>query len=118
MVSFEELSIFSSSVEFLGFGTLKWPDMNLDMVFTSRATNRMPIVGHIVEGLRNELVTTTVGGTIASPEFGVATMRGTRDFFGLIFGGSNDPRDRQMRELERRGQRGSERIRIESQGAR
>ncbi|MBS0189651.1 MAG: hypothetical protein U0573_09475 [Phycisphaerales bacterium] len=117
-VSFEELSIFSSSVEFLGFGTLKWPDMNLDMVFTSRATNRMPIVGHIVEGLRNELVTTTVGGTIASPEFGVATMRGTRDFFGLIFGGSNDPRDRQMRELERRGQRGSERIRIESQGAR
>ncbi len=112
-VSFEELSIFSASVEFLGFGTLAWPDMNLDMVFTHRATNRVPIVGHIVEGLRNELVTTTVGGTVADPEFGVSSMRGTRGFLERIFGGPTSLQDKRMQELEQRGERGGERIRIE-----
>lgn len=111
-VYFEELSIFSSSVEFLGFGTLRWPEMNLDMIFTSRATHRLPIVGHIVEGLRNELVTTTVGGTLANPDFGVSTMRGTRNFLERLFGGPSDDQERRMKELERRGVRGNDRIRI------
>lgn len=111
-VSFEELSIFSASVEFLGFGTLTWPNMDLDMVFTHKATHRIPIVGHVLEGLRNELVTTTVGGTLANPSFGVSSMRGTRSFLSRIFGGSNDAQDRRMRELESRGQRGSDRVRI------
>ncbi|MBL8876966.1 MAG: hypothetical protein JNM86_14315 [Phycisphaerae bacterium] len=111
-VSFEELSIFSASVEFLGFGTLTWPNMDLDMVFTHKATHRIPIVGHVLEGLRNELVTTTVGGTLADPNFGVSSMRATRSFLSRLFGGSNDAQDRRMRELESRGQRGSDRVRV------
>lgn len=111
-VSFEELSIFSASVEFLGFGTLTWPGMELDMIFTHKATHRIPIVGHVLEGLRNELVTTTVGGTLSNPSFGVSSMRGVRSVLGQIFGGSQDEQDRRMRELERRGQRGSERVRV------
>jgi len=111
-VSFEELSIFSASVEFLGFGTLTWPNMDLDMVFRHKATHRIPIVGHVLEGLRNELVTTTVGGTLANPNFGVSSMRATRSLLGRIFGGSNDVQDRRMRELELRGQRGSDRVRV------
>lgn len=117
-VSFEELSIFSSSVEFLGFGTLTFPDMDLDMIFTHKATYRIPIVGHVLEGLRNELVTTTVGGTLANPDFGVSSMRGTRNLLGRIFGGSNDAQDRRMRELELRGQRGSDRVRVSPTGSR
>ncbi|MBS0188974.1 MAG: hypothetical protein JSS51_12980 [Planctomycetes bacterium] len=117
-VSFEELSIFSSSVEFLGFGTLTWPNMELDMIFTHRATYRLPIVGHIVESLRNELVTTTVGGTLANPSFGVSTMRGTRGFLERIFGGPTDAQSKRMAELEARGRRGSERVRILPGGSR
>lgn len=117
-VSFEELSIFSASVEFLGFGTLAWPNMDLDMVFTHRATYRIPVVGHVLEGLRNELVTTTVGGTLANPNFGVSSMRGTRNLLGRLFGGSDDAQDRRMRELERRGQRGSDRVRVSPAGSR
>ncbi|MBX3388652.1 MAG: hypothetical protein KF691_04275 [Phycisphaeraceae bacterium] len=117
-VSFEELSIFSASVEFLGFGTLTWPGMELDMIFTHKATHRIPIVGHVLEGLRNELVTTTVGGTLSNPSFGVSSMRGVRSVLGQIFGGSPDEQDRRMRELERRGRRGSERVRVAPTGPR
>lgn len=117
-ISFEELSIFSSSVEFLGFGTLTLPDMDLDMVFTHRATYRIPVVGHVLEGLRNELLTTTVGGTLANPSFGVSSMRGTRNLLGRIFGGPPDAQDRRMRELEERGRRGSERVRVSPAGTR
>ncbi len=113
-VSFEELSIFSASLEFLGFGTLAWPDMNLDMVFSHRATNRLPIIGHIAEGLRNEFAATTVSGTLGDPEFGVSTMRGTRSFLDRIFGGPTTLQERRMKELEERGQRGGERVRIEA----
>ncbi|HEX8876495.1 MAG TPA: hypothetical protein VF777_07085 [Phycisphaerales bacterium] len=113
-VSFEELSIFSASLEFLGFGTLAWPDMNLDMVFTHRATNRLPIIGHIAEGLRNEFAATTVSGTLGDPKFGVSTMRGTRSFLDRIFGGPTTLQERRMKELEERGRRGGERVRIEA----
>lgn len=113
-VSFEELSIFSASLEFLGFGTLAWPDMNLDMVFSHRATNRLPIIGHIAEGLRNEFAATTVSGTLGDPKFGVSTMRGTRSFLDRIFGGPTTLQERRMKELEERGQRGGERVRIEA----
>ncbi|MBY0112703.1 MAG: hypothetical protein K2Y21_07770 [Phycisphaerales bacterium] len=113
-ISFEELSIFSASLEFLGFGTLAWPDMNLDMVFTHRATNRLPIIGHIAEGLRNEFAATTVGGTLSDPTFGVSTMRGTRSVLDRIFGGPTTLQERRMKELEERGQRGTERVRIET----
>jgi hypothetical protein len=113
-VSFEELSIFSASLEFLGFGTLAWPDMNLDMVFSHRATNRLPIIGHIAEGLRNEFAATTVTGTLGAPQFGVSTMRGTRSFLDRIFGGPTTLQERRMKELEERGQRGGERVRIEA----
>ncbi|MGH7242598.1 MAG: hypothetical protein ACREJD_04205 [Phycisphaerales bacterium] len=117
-ISFEELSIFSASVEFLGFGTLTLPNMDLDMVFRHKATHRIPIVGHVLEGLRNELVTTTVGGTLANPSFGVSSMRGTRNLLGRIFGGPPDAQDRRMEELERRGQRGSDRVRVSPSSSR
>lgn len=113
-ISFEELSIFSASLEFLGFGTLAWPDMNLDMVFSHRATNRLPIIGHIAEGLRNEFAATTVSGTLGDPKFGVSTMRGTRSFLDRIFGGPTTLQERRMKELEERGQRGGDRVRIEA----
>jgi len=117
-ISFEELSIFSASVEFLGFGTLTWPNMDLNMVFTHKATHRIPIVGHVLEGLRNELVTTTVRGTLANPTFGVSSMRATRGLLGRIFGGAPDAQSRRMQELEQRGQRGSDRVRVSPSSSR
>lgn len=117
-ISFEELSIFSASVEFLGFGTLTWPNMDLDMVFRHKATHRIPVVGFVLEGLRNELVTTTVRGTLADPSFGVSSMRATRGLLGRIFGGGTDAQDRRMRELELRGERGSDRVRVSPSGTR
>lgn len=112
-VSFEELSIFSASVEFLGFGTVTWPDLALDMIVTHRAANRVPIVGAIVESFRNELVTTSVTGTLTEPSFGVSSMRGTRGLLDRLFGGPTTLQERRMRELEERGRRGEQRVRVE-----
>jgi len=84
------------------------------MVFSHRATNRLPIIGHIAEGLRNEFAATTVTGTLGDPTFGVSTMRGTRSFLDRIFGGPTTLQERRMKELEERGQRGGERVRIEA----
>ena len=47
---------------------------------------RVPLVSDLIEAIRNELVTVTVGGTLAEPKFGTEPFTGTRDALREIFG--------------------------------
>jgi len=73
IIGFDELAIYSRSIEISGGGTMTWPDTNLDMRFNSRSLSRVPVISEIIEGIRDNLITTRVRGTLDDPDIGVAS---------------------------------------------
>jgi hypothetical protein len=87
-VVFEDLRLQSGVVEVVGRGTMSTPAMELHLTFNSRGRTRVPIWSDLLEGLRNEMITTTVRGTLRDPKFGSESLIGTRNLFSELFGGS------------------------------
>ncbi|MCE7974312.1 MAG: hypothetical protein DYG92_08335 [Leptolyngbya sp. PLA1] len=102
LVNFEELSIFSRSVEFFGFGTVRWPDLALDLRFRPRARTRIPLLTPVLEGVRNELVGAQVVGTLREPDVTFTALGGTQRFIGSMFGSSPSEQQRRLEDIERR----------------
>ncbi len=82
----EEIRLRSDSISIIGQGEVTWPGMALDLAFNSRSNSRVPILSDIVEGLRNELITTMVSGTLLKPEFSTESLPGTRQALDEMFG--------------------------------
>lgn len=95
LINFEHLSVFSRSVKIIGFGTLEWPGMQLDMRFRPKARNRIPLITSMVEGIRNELLAAQVQGSLIEPQVEMKTLSGTTRFVGRIFGAT--PTEQQQR---------------------
>ncbi len=110
-VAFERISVFSPSVELRGFGLLTWPDGELNMVFNSRSALRVPVVTPLLEGFRNELLTTVLRGTLREPSASVMSLRGVRSALGTMFGGRADEAQRFLDDMERESARNADRIR-------
>ncbi len=85
-LTFEDIRLQSATVEVVGSGTMTTPDMGLNLRFNSRGRARLPIWSDILEGLRNEVLTTTVTGTLRDPKFGSESLSGTRRLLSGIFG--------------------------------
>lgn len=85
LVTFDQLRISSSSISLLGQGALRYPELDVDMRFTSRGNVRIPLLSDVFEGLRDEIVTITVTGPLADPQFGTTSLAGTRAIMGDIF---------------------------------
>jgi hypothetical protein len=73
VIGFDELAIYSRSIEISGGGTMTWPETALDMRFNSRSLSRVPVISEIIEGIRDNLITTRVRGTLDEPDIGVAS---------------------------------------------
>eukprot|EP00913_Durusdinium_trenchii_P005809 g5421.t1 len=58
LITFENISVFSPSVEIFGYGRMRWPASDLDLVFRSQAVRPIPFLSDLIEGIRDELVTT------------------------------------------------------------
>ncbi|MCC6429070.1 MAG: hypothetical protein IT435_19905 [Phycisphaerales bacterium] len=101
VLAFEDLSVFSSNVHIRGFGTMTWPEMMLDLRFNSRAIKRIPVLNWLLEGLRDELVTTRVSGTLSEPDVASVPFDQTRRFFLDVFGRTLSEQDRRMLQLEK-----------------
>lgn len=86
VVSFEQLGIYSRSIVMPGFGTLDWETRSLDLRLFSRGARTIPILGHIYEALRNELVSARITGTVSDPKFALETLRGSRNSIGRAMG--------------------------------
>jgi len=76
--TFDRISLLSRSGAIVGEGTLKWPDLTLDMKFNSRGMSRMPLVSDVLEAVRNEIVSTTVRGRLSAPIVREEPLTGTR----------------------------------------
>lgn len=106
-LNFESLSVFSPSVEVVGFGTVRWPGMDLDMRFRPRARSRIPMITEVLEGIRNELVAVRAQGTLKKPELAISTLSGTSRVIGRLFGQTPDEQQRRLDVIEGRARQGS-----------
>lgn len=84
-VQVTDLQLASSSLAIVGSGTVALPDLALDLSFYSRGTRRIPIVSDLIEGVRDEIVTAVVRGTLSEPDFTYEQFAGTRKMLDAIF---------------------------------
>ncbi len=101
IVSFEDLSAYSRALAVEGYGTMTGEDRRLNLRFDSRATRRIPLVSWLVESVRNELVTTTVRGTLSDPDVRLQEFPGARRVLGSALGRGPGDRQRRLDQLER-----------------
>lgn len=85
-VRLSEIGLMSGSVAVLGSGTMKLPEFDLDLRLQTSAPG-MPVVGGVLDVLRNQIVTTTVRGTLNEPSIGTEVLAKPRKFFVGLFGG-------------------------------
>lgn len=85
-VTFESLSLLSGAVDLYGYGTMTWPGQELDLRFITRSSSRIPLLSALAEGVRDELVTTTIRGTVGEQEVGTEPFKVTRRLLREILG--------------------------------
>jgi hypothetical protein len=110
-VALERVSVLSPGIELRGFGTVTWPGMDLNLVFNSRSNTRIPVLTPILEGFRNELVTTVVRGTAINPRISVEPFRTARGALSGIFADKSEA-DLMMSGLESRSGASVDRDRV------
>lgn len=108
-LTFEQLSALSSSVEIFGFGTMAVESHELDLRFNSRAVRPIPVLSDVLEGLRDELITTRVRGTPGAMELSTEQLSGTRRIIRSLFGGVPSSEERRMQEIQERARDGQSR---------
>ncbi len=94
LLTFERIQLQSSTVEVVGGGTMTVPGMELDLRFNSRGRARVPLWSDLLEGLRDEVITTRVRGTLREPKFGSESLSGARRMLSGIFGPEADDEGR------------------------
>jgi len=95
-VQFDRIEAESNSVLVVGSGTAHWPDLALDLRFNTRRKHRLGLLSDLLEGVRDEIATATVQGTLRDPKFGMEQLPATRRLLDDLFG-----RSRRGREHER-----------------
>lgn len=110
-IAVERVSVLSPSVELRGFGTVTWPDMDLYLIFNSLSNMRVPVLSSVIEGVRNELVTTVVRGTAKAPQISVQPFRTARATLTSLFKNPSDA-ERLMSGLEARAGEAATRRRV------
>ncbi len=114
-ITFEEVAVMSESLTITGAGEVTLPEGKLDFRFNSQAAagRRIPVVSGVFEALRNELVTTVVGGTIKKPKVRTESLSGTRRMFAGIFGGGDGAPEIDRSEVARAARTERERLRMQ-----
>jgi hypothetical protein len=83
---FDRIALLSRAISLLGWGSVRLPEYTLDLRFNSRGVAQLPLLSGIFEGLRNELITTTVTGTVDDPRIATESFSGTRRLIDTILG--------------------------------
>lgn len=84
-ITFEQLQASSESLLIIGDGTMTLPSTDLNLRFNTQGRGTIPILDDILRGLRNELMTTVVSGTITEPTYRIEAFPGTQRMLGAIF---------------------------------
>ena len=91
---FEEMAAESASVAVIGAGEMRWPELDLDMTFTTRSLVQTPLLTELTEVLRNEVATARVRGTLYDPVVKYEQLQATRSLLDAIVSGDARRRDR------------------------
>lgn len=110
VLTFEHVSALSDAVELFGYGTMGLPGGELDMRFNSRAVRRVPFLSGLFEGIRDELITTKVGGRIDDVAVSSIQFGGTRRVVSGLLGDDQSGAEARLREIETRARAGLGRI--------
>ncbi|GAB4384957.1 MAG: hypothetical protein Kow0022_09180 [Phycisphaerales bacterium] len=112
-VTFESLGVLSKSIELIGYGTMRLPDRTLDLRINSRARRRtIPLIGSMLAGLRDELLTTRIAGTLADPAISSEQFVGTRRAIAALLGREQTEQDRLLQDIKQRAMRYRDRSRL------
>lgn len=101
-LAFERISATSRSIEILGYGTMDWLTRGVDLRFRSRSLNRIPILSSVLEGVRDELITTKMTGTPGDLTYSVEQFGSTRRVVNALLGRPETDQQRRLREVEQR----------------
>lgn len=101
-VTFDELSIFTESVEIFGYGTMDWPTREVDLRLASRAVRPIPVLSPIVEQFRDELIVARVVGPVESTRIVTEPLPGTRDLIRRLLGREPSAEERRLLDLRER----------------
>ncbi|QYK48648.1 MAG: hypothetical protein KF838_02060 [Phycisphaeraceae bacterium] len=110
-LTFEEMSVFSPTVELFGYGTMSWPMTELDLRIVSRGARQLPIVSSVFEAIRNELISVRVGGTLTSPDVSLEQFASARGLLKRLIDGSASEQAREMQRIRQRAYSSQDRIR-------
>jgi hypothetical protein len=110
-LTFEHVSIATPSVAVAGYGTVGWPDLELDLEMNSRSQARIPIVSWALESLRDEFISTRIRGTLAEPKLSTKQFAGTERFLDKLFGRMSE-RDQRMEGIQRESIRDPVRVKV------
>ncbi|MCW5767647.1 MAG: hypothetical protein KIT19_03110 [Phycisphaeraceae bacterium] len=110
-LTFEEMSVFSPTVELFGYGTMSWPKTELDLRVVSRGARQLPIVSSVFEAIRNELISVSVGGTLTSPDVSLEQFASARGLLKRLIDGSASEQAREMQRIRQRAYSSQDRIR-------
>lgn len=86
--TFESLQASSESLLIVGTGTMTLPETTLDLRFNTQGRGTIPLLDDLLRGLRNELMTTVVSGTLSEPQYRLEAFSGTQRMLGTIFRGN------------------------------
>lgn len=110
-VFFERLLVSAPSVEIVGYGSMSWPEAELDLRFNSRRTRRVPLLSPVIEAMRDEIITTAVRGTLGDPRISAEQFTGTRQLLARLAGRRLSESEEHLRQLERDAREEAERRR-------
>lgn len=83
----DQAAVLSDSLALLGTGTIDLRDQGIDLRLRSLSRRRVPILSDVFEGLRDQLFTAHVVGTVQEPEFEIESLLSIR----RALAGSADP---------------------------
>lgn len=110
-VLFDRISAFVRSVELYGFGVFDLSNEGLNMYFASRSIDRIPVLTDVFDGIRDELLTVRVTGTLDDRQITPETLPVTRRLLEQLFGASRAGRSAEFEVLRRR----AEEVRVPSE---
>lgn len=90
-VHLHDLSAESRSVSINGSGTMRIPDLSLDLTFTTIVLRDVSLLTEIFERVRNELVTARITGTLYDPQVEIEQLTATRRLIDAIIRGEQKP---------------------------
>lgn len=84
-IDFSRVVASGQTIALEGSGVMTWPETTLDFSFNSRSLSRVPLISPLYEALRNEIITTSITGTLKDPVVKSDTLAGVRRMLARIF---------------------------------